>query len=1819
MRWRLLGLLLFAAAGAVAWTFWWRPQAEDWMKVRLESDLSRFLGQDVRVDAVRLHPLLLQAQIVHLRVGPAAGPLFVCDRWTFHTVFTADPSPFALLSFTLGRSDVDRPTFRVPPLPHPSRPLPEGWWRRFPLHRLNWRNGTFRFPGGADRAPLDLFETEGTLSLSPRGFFLDIEGDSVAGRFDVSLEGAEALRRGLHLSVHGKASVSNASLDFISPWLPAGSGRFLGRADLAAEGALDDFSVSSLAWEGFGSKVRWSFQSRFRDALWVPPDSRPKDSGVPLTGKLIARNERVDIEDLQLFKALNVSGSLGTDENGALDLVWRAKDLALTDLAESGFGFFRGVPSRGRMDSEGTVKGDRRHPDVAWTAELRDAGLPGFLLPTLEARGQWKDDWLALSVDGLGGRLDAEGTLRWRNAVMALPRDSSSAPGEIWTLRASRLDLGQLAQRNGWSRVGGLLNGSFSLVNTSSGTEVFRPGALGMLRIDEFAWGVHQETAPVQGHLTLKESGLQVEGAGGGFDLDIRQSSGVWRVERLAYEAGSLKVWGRGFLRDLEGKLQFQGGLEGLGLVDLPPVAKRFPSVEGQFSAEGRLHGAWDDPIFTGTVRLRNARWRPGGFLHSAEADLRGGRKGVSVSRFSWDDTLKAEGAWLFGQGWRFSAELDQARAEQAFDVFADSGALAGQFSGGVSLASGNGPGLEGSVRVSAGEGHWGTLPFKEARAVLYFRGERVDLESMEIRQGSGTLKARGDAARRALNPASPGAVWDWRLAGRAESLQAGAAVLSGSWTTRGLYRPREGAGEGDLTSPGFTLGVTSTTGGGGAFAPLGRRQSSKLGEEGGRAADGDLGRVGGKFFWSAGSLRLENVTSERGLRWAAEMAGEERRLSGRAEFRDFSLDALFPNQSRSSGARFGRLNGEAVLSGTWARPEVDLNVALSSAGWRSVDVTGDVRARWNGRLEIPRFSLRFPAGGTLMASGHWDPKPAGGGPAALWEGRLEGMSLDPILRSLGVPAPWNGTLEGTCSLSGSPGSLGGTLALEGKAQGPGDLPVQWRSHFRVEGATATLAEGVVTTAEGLWRIKSGSRVSRLVDGSWDVHLANDLRNIGLGPLRLFGGLSFDGQASPRERSLSGRFGARSLWINHRVFNQELADFRWSSGLVEFAPIAGARAFVKGRVRLDRWPQTFFENLTLWDEGRRTLVLSGELGPSLWDFSLQGWGLQAESLLSLADFDWPVTGPWDVRVRGRGSPSAPEVTADISGGPGRLGPVPYDRLETQAEWRGTHVDVQGVRVFRRKGYLLTGVGRLPIREGEPASDLELNLHLTEGKLAVLKDIWPLCRSAAGEFSGELRLAPGEGFPRALGAFHLRNGRLSLQTYAPRVTDLNAEVVFDNDRARVEHARARVGSGWIEMAGDIGIHGFSPVDYDLSIQSDGSRGVAVEVPQLSVPPGPLLGRFSFLSDKLQGISYGEPKVSLRLKGPHGEHRISGQVELEGTHFTYPPSKRDAPGPPLPRWWRNLWRLATWDIQFKTGKETWYRNEYVNVRLDGGLRLEVRPGAWAANGRVESREGAISYLGQTFQVKRGLFEILTDTRPGLGSAGILPFVAGEAERVVTSVDARGLSTDDTVSMIVDRALLGEIQPRFVSRNNPDMKSERVAMKALGLSSDQRTTQTERDQLLRAGLVQLVGSSAAPLANRLAQKFGIGMISATYEPPETTEPVPTAANPDPKPVGSANVSPVAAYLRGAGAAARIRLSERFFGVYKVKLDEAKNQTYFRDQLELVYRLKGSLYVRASTELDSKDLLGQPPERRAFLENQWRFGLPLKNRKNNAAKPIK
>jgi hypothetical protein len=69
---------------------------------------------------------------------------------------------------------------------------------------------------------------------------------------------------------------------------------------------------------------------------------------------------------------------------------------------------------------------------------------------------------------------------------------------------------------------------------------------------------------------------------------------------------------------------------------------------------------------------------------------------------------------------------------------------------------------------------------------------------------------------------------------------------------------------------------------------------------------------------------------------------------------------------------------------------------------------------------------------------------------------------------------------------------------------------------------------------------------------------------------------------------------------------------------------------------------------------------------------------------------------------------------------------------------------------------------------------------------------------------------------------------------------------------------------------------------------------------------------------------------------------------------------------------------------------------------------------------------------------------------------------------------------------------------------------------------------------------------------------------------------------------------------------LTRGLFADYSFRVDEYQNQLDLKHQLELAYRLRKNLFLRGISELDTERTLGRPPDRRALIENQWRFGLP-------------
>ena len=1764
MRWRLLGLFFFAMAGATAWTFWIRPDAEIWLKNKIQTELSRRLGREVRLDSLAIHPLLFNVQARGVRVGPLDNPLFVCSRWTFHTAYAGDATPFALFSLTLGRSELENPVVRVGGMGGSSSGLSFSSLQKIPLHRLTWAGGEVRVAKSSTTPALVLSDASGDLQLTPRSVSLKARADFGEGAIRLDVQCDRPLFGSPRMDVEATLSLSNFPLDPFSGTMGPRWGTAAGRVNGALRAKWNRVPLDSVAMDpaDFLRTSRWSGDLHV-DGLWTPPGSGSKDRGVPLAGNVTFTNEGLERIDVRFFQTLGVSGTVRFP-SGEAQLRWRGESVPLAVLAQSGLRPLRGLPSRGTLDTEGEFSGAVAASRGAWTARVRGMGVPGFLIPEFSVQGNWDKNYLFVSAKGMGGAVE----LTRDGAVQRRPR---------WRGTAAGLDLGVLAEHNGWRRVGGTMDASFSMA-LGENPGLF-PEAEGKLRIDRFSWTGHRETAPVEGLFQMGAMGARVQGVGGNFDVEITERSKQWRVERFHYDSGAMRISAQGFLKDADGNIGLEARVDGFPLSYFPFLTKRFPDVEGRLSLSGRVQGQWGDPLAVGHFSADEIRWRAGGLLHRAQGLWRGGRSGITLTEGTWDDSVRAEGTWLFGKGGQLTAELRRTSAEKMVDFWRGSGTVSGTVSGGLSVRVGSDQKPQGWARFTVERGRWNNFNFEALRTVAFVRNDRMDLETLSLRTKEGTFDCRGSVNKRQGRPGSA-ALWDWDGSGWVKKFPGPWISLSSSWTARGTWLADQREGRGTWSSPSVVVGETT---------PL------------------DAGSVQLTGSWNPDKIRLDEVRVQRGLRGEASISRIDGRVAGRFEIKDLSVPALFPNArlfhpgaDGKTLAVLGPLSGAGTLGGTWRNPTAEGRFALAESRWKEMSFVGETRAAWDRFLDVTHALIRFTDGGGIEGTGRWVPGPV---PEARLNARLIETPLAPLLKSVGVPMGAGGVVEGTLFLSGPVRALSGTAGISAEGFGPKSEPLSAKGQFTVAGSSVHVKEAHVKTPEGFWRVRPGGWAAFSNKGRVAFQFTSDIRNLKWGPLRIFGGAGFQGTCDIQSAALSGAVAADGLWINQHVFDGDLARFGLTREALTFENVPGASTFLKGRVRLARWPQLFFENLTLWKEGERKLVMAGEMGPDLWDFTLQGRGLEADALLPLADIQWPLTGPWDVRVRGRGSFQQPDLSADISGGPGALGPLPYDRITAQAHWIDGAVHVAELNLVRRKGYRVTGAATIPVRQGDGWEKMELNVRLEEGKAVLLEDVWPLCRSARGNFWGELSVKPGGRVPHVTGFLSVQEGRLRLNDYVPRATDINGEIRFQNDRARVERARARVGKGWIEMAGDVGIRGLEPVEYDLSIQTDGTRGVSVEVPQLSVPPGPLLGRFSFLSEKLKGITTGEPRLSLRVKGTHGQHTIAGSVELERTHFTYPPSKTARGELQGPRWWKNFWRQARWDVLLKTAKDTWYRNEYVDVKLRGQLALVGRPGDWSAHGRVDADEGMINYLGQLFKVNRGAFELINDPRPGLGGDATQAYLSGEAQRTVTTVDRRGLATDDTIFMVVDRALIADLQPRFVSRNNPDMKSDRVAMKALGVSADQPFTQADRDQLLKAGMVQLAGSSAAPAANRLAQKFGIDMISPIYEPPASQEEAPTVASVN-KPNAAEQEETLSEYLRGAGASARVRLTDRLSGVYKVKLDETKDQTYFRDQIELILQVKGSVYMRASTELDSQSLLGQPPERRLALENVWRFG---------------
>jgi hypothetical protein len=180
-----------------------------------------------------------------------------------------------------------------------------------------------------------------------------------------------------------------------------------------------------------------------------------------------------------------------------------------------------------------------------------------------------------------------------------------------------------------------------------------------------------------------------------------------------------------------------------------------------------------------------------------------------------------------------------------------------------------------------------------------------------------------------------------------------------------------------------------------------------------------------------------------------------------------------------------------------------------------------------------------------------------------------------------------------------------------------------------------------------------------------------------------------------------------------------------------------------------------------------------------------------------------------------------------------------------------------------------------------------------------------------------------------------------------------------------------------------------------------------------------------------------------------------------------------------------------------------------------------------------------------------------------------------------------------MIVDKSDLMHVKPRFLSRLNSTLSSEKALAKATGTNSDSYGG-TDADYSMRQQLIRLVDSTlTTPLARSFLRKSGLAdSFKVQYI---NQQPI--------RPVQSGNPT-MAELLYGTKYSMGKNLTNQLQLGYSVIFDELNNKLDLRHELEMSYKLQKNTLLKGVYELDTHNPFRQY-DKRITLEQQWRFNL--------------
>lgn len=1475
-------------------------------------------------------------------------------------------------------------------------------------------------------------------------------------------------------------------------------------------------------------------------------------------------SDRVNIKTFQFMDGIMLKGTIKPPWNKPfLDLKLSGQKKSLHDLLALAT-FSPPSSLSGDITFETTIQGPFAKPFMTGTFSS-ESRLGKFQFPELMGHFSYRDGLFQSSSTFSSGTIGVTNTSKQSSAYLISVRN---------------LDIARLAEKNGWENVQGVLS-----TNMNFNPHLTPSGLKGRFELKGFQWGRIRSSQVKIGQIELNSQSLNFQTDDGSLRGGGSFSSQKADLNDFHFRFGNNSSVSASGLADFQNnKINLTVSGENIPPDLWPPLVAQYPEIQGALDFSGGVSGSVDSPQANLNMSFHKLKFLSGGGEWSGAAQLVGNKTMFALNNISveggYTGNLERKNGVL-----SFDGNLTEASPALMRDVMKKSFFVSGAITGPLKM-SWNGENVTGTAAVDWSNGQVGEFVFDTLSGELVLNKNDWNLNQMHLIKGGSAIRL--EAHGRTIKSG-----WSYQTTLQLQQWGRFPLVLDGEIISEGIMTNTLDM-SGRVESS--TLWVQNT--------PLENFSANfrKIGE-----------------VWSLKGKAAEDVQFEFGLNQKNKIV---RGNVNATEIPIGNLFEAFVGNVDPTDRPTGKMSLQGQLSGGVEDPLAKVKLQLKEGEWKGQSLTADMDLTVNhSSFTILPSIVKFGSGGQVHMTGQVLDQ-------AVKAVSLEGNGDDVALNTLFGFLNWSLKVDGRTDFTFDFIQQGSTQTLKVNLQGEHDGIGLFKNPGEIHGTIAgnlkelDLSGLRITSGGGHVRLLNGSRAFIEKDGSGRLRLPMEARNLSAGLLVFYGNVemagSWNGKSVPdAQRETSLDVFARSLWVNQYYLDGNITRLNLKKGAVVFSPIPGSGQKLSGELIFKDFPKMQVNKFRLSERGIEKIFLDGEIGRGVWDYKLHLKDIDAGLIFSLMDRSLPISGPMDVNARAKGSYEQPEIEADVVWKNGEIYGIPLDTAQGTVYYKNSELAVDKILVKKKNGYELTGFIRPD----------EINFRIEDGDLQFLSEMTPEISKARGNFEGFLKSKIQNGQWNSEGRVLLQ--KIDMRTHhIPNIDNGVVELTLKDDELKLLQAEMDSGEARIVCEGKIMLEGLQPKKLDINLKTIGRKGLMMRVPELAIKPGPVLGRLGAWGRKLAGISQGEALLDLSITGAADAPSVVGNIQFSKTTFTYPPTKsKSAQSTSFSKWARGYISGINWDLTLSALSRAWFQNELVNAALTGKIQFVGKVGALDINGRFDGEQGSIVYSGNEFSIKQATLEIETKEdrfTPNKTEKNNYVYLRATAEREVFYSDSLSSNNQDVIVMVVDRSLLGEIQPRFYSKNNPNLSSQKALQLALGLplsgsieeglllpdqrAAEQEKSRAENDKFLRAGLIQLLDSSlASPLARALVQNTGlVDFVRVTYQ---DFDPLARDEfNPTGESSNDVTQNQFLKYAKGTKVKFGRGISRRLSADYSFRVDEYQEKLDLRHEVELAYRLQKSLFLRGITELDSERTLGRPPDRRAILENQWRFGLPRK-----------